>query len=134
MLALAVLYVSRTIYFTAMKEYVLRKIKERRLEQEKLKSEKRRQELESKKIRSNQIDLKETMEASTIAAGMRIREKDRVFYKTLRVDPDDNSEQDKAKSSFSNAWRKEKRVYKKQVKMTQKIVLKNGLKTKLTKI
>ena len=40
MLALAVLYVSRTIYFTAMKEYVLRKIKERRLEQEKLKSEK----------------------------------------------------------------------------------------------
>ena len=114
LLALAVLYVSRTIYFTVMKEYVLRKIKERRLEQEKLKSEKRRQELESKKIRSDKIDLKETTEASNVtAAGMRIREIDRSVYKTLRVGPDDDSEQDKPKSSFSNAWRKEKRMYKK---------------------
>ena len=42
------------------------------------------------------------------AAGMRIREIDRSVYKTLRVGPDDDSEQDKPKSSFSNAWRKEK--------------------------
>ena len=114
LLALLVLYVSRTIYFTKMKEYVLRKIKERHLEQEKLKSEKRRLELESRKIRSSQIDLKETMEASNVtAAGMRIREKDHTVYKTVRVGADASSDNDKAKSTFSNAWRKEKGTYKK---------------------
>ena len=86
-LTLIIVYISRTIYFTKMKEYLLKKMEERRIQQQKDKAYARKQELESRKLRSNEIDLKDSQVATNVsAAKMRIKEKNHTIYKTIHID------------------------------------------------
>ena len=120
-LTLIFVYISRTIYFTKMKEYLLKKMEERRIQQQKDKAYARKQELESRKLRSNEIDLKDSQVATNVsAAKMRIKEKNHTIYKTIHIDEVDvnnnntTNNNNNLNSFYSKtAWREDKKLYSK---------------------